>query len=488
MQLSDLLPELRSQRGQNQNVFGITADSRQVKPNMIFVAISGFKQDGHDYIEAAIKAGAIAIIAEKNIPALNFAHDVPILKAHNSRLVLSQLSAKLYPHQPSVIAAITGTNGKTSVAEFLRQIWQLNAWRSASLGTLGIRGEGFSPPSTTGQLTTLDPVALHQNLNALARGGFSHVAIEASSHGIEQERLSSVKFSAAGFTNLSRDHLDYHTDMEAYFQAKALLFTQLLPDAATAVINRDDEYAEQLIKMLEKRDISILSVGRNAQAFLRLEKIDYFDHSMTLTIIAQGEKYTIPLALIGEFQAHNALMAAGLAFASGLCLYQALLALPYLRATPGRMQAIHHHKTGSMVVIDYAHTPAALKNALASLRAETKGKLGVVFGCGGDRDEGKRPQMGSIAKDYADFTIITNDNPRNENPLHIRQAIHDACPNAEDIGDRHMAIKHGISRLNHGDILLVAGKGHENNQLIGSETLPFSDEATVNAIIKELSA
>ena len=485
MRLIDLFPNITTidhNMGQ-QLVSHVTSDSRKVEAGSVFVAIKGSHFDGHDFIPQALENGAIAIVAEDQIET----GDVPLILTENSRLVLSQLAKALMPSQSGVVAAITGTNGKTSTADFLRQIWEQIGWHSASMGTLGIRGTTIGPIADLSNLTTPDAVALHQNLNALAKTGITNLAMEASSHGIEQDRLSSVKIAAAGFSNLSRDHLDHHLDMEAYFNAKARLFTELLPEGGVAVINIDDPAGEKLAKMLKGRPINIITIGKNKNADLKVEAIHPFDGGMTVTTSFNGQKWTIPIALLGEFQVENALMAAGLAHATGLSMDHALLSLPYLKPAPGRMQHIHGHPDGASVLVDYAHTPDALKTALETLRANCPGKLGVVFGCGGDRDQGKRQEMGAIAAEYADFTIVTDDNPRHEDPALIREAILQAVPEAENIGDRHSAIRKGLEQIHSGDVLLVAGKGHEDNQLIGSETLPFSDAAVISAILSGMN-
>ena len=467
----------------DQLVSQVTSDSRKIDGGSVFVAIKGSHFDGHDFIPQAIADGAVAIVAERSCDT----GDVPLIITENSRLTLSQLAKAMTPSQPGVIAAITGTNGKTSTADFLRQIWEHVGWHSASMGTLGIRGSTIGPIADLSNLTTPDAVALHQNLHALAKTGITNLAMEASSHGIEQDRLSSVKIAAAGFTNLSRDHLDHHLDMDAYFDAKARLFTDLLPEGGGAVINIDDPAGQKLVKKLKGRAINIITIGRDTKADLKIEEINTFDGGMTVTASFQGQTWTIPIALLGEFQVENALMAAGLAHATGLSMTHALMALPYLKPAPGRMQHIHGHPKGAAVLVDYAHTPDALKTALETLRANCPGQLGVVFGCGGDRDQGKRQEMGAIAAEYADFTIVTDDNPRHEDPAVIRDAILQSAPDAQNIGDRHSAIRQGLEQITSGDVLLVAGKGHEDNQLIGSETLPFSDAAVITAILSDMT-
>lgn len=483
MLLSNLFPEHVS-LAEDATAQAVTSDSRRVAAGSIFVAIKGTDADGHDYIDDALKAGAVAIVAERKCPTGN----VPLIITKNSRLSLAKIAASLAGRQPSIITAVTGTNGKTSVTDFLRQIWEFNTFSSASLGTLGLKGKGLGRVAELSNLTTPDPVHLHQCLAEAAREGVTNIALEASSHGIEQDRLSALHLSAAGFTNLSRDHLDHHQDMRFYFAAKARLFTELLPDGGMAVINIDDEHGKKLVKLLNKRAIGILTIGRNPKADIRIDDISAHQGGLVLTASFDGVSRVMPLALMGEFQAENALMAAGLAYGAGLSMSHAMLALPYLTAAQGRMQVIPGLPSGGNVVVDFAHTPDALAAALTTLRTGTKGKLGVVFGCGGDRDKGKRAEMGAIAHRHADFAIITDDNPRSEDPAGIRNMILKACPNGEEIGDRHQAIRHGITSLGKGDILLIAGKGHERNQLVGLETLPFSDEAEAAAIISSLRA
>ncbi len=492
MRLIDLYPEVSET---TVSIKGVSADSRTIQKDMIFVAVSGHKNDGHDFIEQAIKAGAVAIIAERKIDA-DMGEAVLIIR-ENTRAELSRLARKFYPKQPHTLVAVTGTNGKTSVADFLRQIWRQSAWNSASIGTLGLRGgllgggqRGFMMDGIGG-LTTPDAVSLHRTLHSLAENGVTNLALEASSHGIEQDRLSSVVLTAAGFTNLSREHLDHHRDMEAYFEVKAQLFTELLPRGGGAVININDKYGAELAQRLKGREINVMTIGHDEKADLQIKSIDAFDGGMTIKVAAYKIDMTIPLAMIGEFQAENALMAAGLAHVSGLSITHALLTLPYLKAAPGRMQTVHGHPKGATVLVDYAHTPDALEVALKAVRHTIKGRVGVIFGCGGDRDKGKRLSMGEIAHTHADFAIITDDNPRSEDAAAIRNTIISAAPpndpNMVNIGNRHDAIQYGLNMLGSDDALLIAGKGHESDQLVGTETLPFSDEAAAKAIISNMT-
>ena len=482
MRLIDLFPG-HNQANPGAELTSVTADSRQVSSGAIFVALKGNDLDGHDFIPQAIENGASLIIAERDVDT----KDVPLIISSNARLEISRLAQAFNPKQPGVIAAITGTNGKTSIADFLRQIWSQIGWNSASIGTLGIRGEGLENIGSLSNLTTPDAITLHRNLDSLAKAHVTNLAMEASSHGIEQGRLSNVRLNAAGFSNLSRDHLDHHPDMDSYYKAKARLFTELLPDGGGAVINIDDDAGLRLVKDIADRPLNIVKIGRHKDADLKIDRIHHFDGGQTITTTFKGETWTIPVALMGEFQIENALMAAALAHVSGLSMTHALLSLPYLKPAPGRMQNIHGHPDGAAVLVDYAHTPDALKTALTTLRAHCQGKLGVVFGCGGNRDQGKRAEMGLIAHEYADFAIITDDNPRHEDPAVIRAAIQEKAPDADNIADRRKAIRAGLEQIGAGDVLLIAGKGHEENQLIGSETLPFSDLAVVSAIMNDMT-
>ena len=481
MRLTDLFPKRRSLP--DMSATGVATDSRRVRKGDVFVAIKGASHDGHDFIGEAVKRGAVAVVTTRKskIPK-----GVAAVTVKDARRELARLAQAFYPRQPGMVAAVTGTNGKTSTTEFLRQIWAQLGWRCAGIGTLGITGPVPDDLAAPG-LTTPDAVSLHRVLDILAGAGITHAAMETSSHGIDQGRIDGVGISVAGFTNLSREHLDYHPDMDAYFMAKAALFTEHLPEGGTAVINVDTPWGERLVKMAVDRAVHVLTVGESKTADLSITRIEPFEGGLATGIRHLGRDYTLPLALTGAFQACNAVLAAGMAHASGVAMEHALMCLRYIRPAPGRMQTIHGHPDGALVVVDYAHTPDALASALSNLRPQARGRLGVVFGCGGDRDRGKRPEMGRIASELADFAIITDDNPRGEDPALIRREIHAACPDATEQGDRHQAIFDGISTLEGGDILLIAGKGHEASQTVGSETLPFSDEATVRGVLANLS-
>ena len=476
MRLSDLIKQPLTDAN-NPTISGVSHDTRKMQKGDVFVAISGTDTDGNAYIDQAISKGARAIISDKKTPKKS----VPIIKVADSRVALAEMADALYPHKANLIAAITGTNGKTSIAEFLRQIWQRVGWKAASIGTLGACYDNSQIPI---DLTTPDVLTLHKTLNELNQHHISHVIMEASSHGIEQHRLSHLPIAVAGFTNLTQDHLDHHKTLAHYFAAKCRLFTDILMDGGAAVINIDSTYGKDIVKKIAKRPVRIIKVGRDKSADFFIESSATLAWGQLATIKVAGKQYQVPLALLGDFQTDNAIMAAAMAHASGLDIANALLSLSYITAAHGRMHSINIPNSTARVVIDYAHTPDALDNALLTLKHLTAGRLGVVFGCGGDRDQGKRAEMGKIATTHADKIFITDDNPRNENPDTIRAEILTTCPQAENIGNRAQAIHHGVKWLKNGDTLLIAGKGHEDRQIVGDETLPFSDEGVVRAILQ----
>jgi UDP-N-acetylmuramoyl-L-alanyl-D-glutamate--2,6-diaminopimelate ligase len=457
------------------DITGLTADSRAVRAGFLFAALPGTKTDGKRFIADAIARGAVAALAND---ADGIDATVPVVTVANPRRQFARMAARFYAPQPKIIAAVTGTNGKTSVTVFLRQIWEKLGTPAASLGTIGLHAPGIERP---GSLTTPDPATLHRDLAMLAKAGIDHVALEASSHGLDQFRLDGLNLTAAAFTNLTRDHLDYHPDMEAYFSAKARLFGELLPKGGTAVFNIDASQTARLSRLSQSRDQKILTYGRNPAADIWLSDAIPEGLGQRITFSGFGHKRTMWLPLLGAFQAWNALGALALAIACGAPAEAAFDAVAALTGVPGRMQRI-----GDVpVIVDYAHTPDALQTALTSLRPFCTGKLIVVFGCGGDRDAGKRPQMGAIAEQLADAVIVTDDNPRSEDAATIRRAILAACPKGKEIGDRAEAIRAAIKMLQPGDLLLLAGKGHERGQIIGDKTLPFDDAAMVRAILAE---
>jgi UDP-N-acetylmuramoyl-L-alanyl-D-glutamate--2,6-diaminopimelate ligase len=465
------------------DIGGVTADSRTVKPGSLFVAIPGTKADGLGFVPAAIAAGAAAIVAEQR-PQTPLPANVAFVHVADARRALALIAAKFYPRQPGTIAAVTGTSGKTSVAAFLRQIWTALGHSAASIGTVGIvspRGE------TYGSLTTPDPVALHRSIDTLAGEGVTHLAIEASSHGLDQSRLDGLRIAAGGFTNITRDHLDYHPSFNAYLDAKLRLFEVLLEPGAAAVIYADHDHADAVVNAAKARGLSIMTVGHKGSGIRLAEvKIDGFARTMR---IEHGKKtYRLHLPLVGEFQIENALVAAGLAIATGSDAASSFAALEHLTGAKGRLERVGTNR-GAPIFVDYAHKPDALAKALEALRPYVTGKLVVVFGAGGDRDRGKRPLMGAIAAEKADRVIVTDDNPRGENPAAIRAAILAAtlaaANGAIEIADRREAIHRAIADLHQGDVLLIAGKGHETGQIIGDRVIEFSDHEAVAAALKK---
>ena len=463
------------------DVNGLAVDSRAVKPGDLFFALAGSKTDGSRFIEAAIASGAVAVACE-HAPAGE--RRVPFVVTSNPRRALALAAARFYPKQPATIAAVTGTSGKTSVAAFTRQIWQELGHASASIGTIGL----VSPKRTVyGSLTTPDPIALHRQLDEIARDGVTHLAFEASSHGLDQYRLDGVRIAAGGFTNLTRDHMDYHPDVAHYLNAKLRLFRDLVVAGGAAVISADHDCSQEVIAAARERGLRIIAVGRNADGAgegIRLEAAAVEGFAQKLMLEHCGRRHMITLPLVGEFQIENALVAAGLAIGTGSEPGAVFASLEHLEGAKGRLEQVGEHN-GAPIFVDYAHKPDALAKALQALRPYAERKLIVVFGCGGDRDAGKRPLMGAIAADNADSVIVTDDNPRSENPETIRAAILDAAKGAEDIGDRAAAIKAGIAALQPGDALLIAGKGHETGQIVGDKTLPFSDHEAVAAALAE---
>jgi UDP-N-acetylmuramoyl-L-alanyl-D-glutamate--2,6-diaminopimelate ligase len=458
-------------------VRGLAVDSRVVKPGDLFFALAGSKTDGSRFVDAAIAAGAVAIASDHRPEGAR----VPFVLTPNPRRALALAAAKFFPRQPQTIAAVTGTSGKTSVAAFTRQIWQDLGHESASIGTIGL----VSPKRTVyGSLTTPDPIALHRQLDEIARDGVTHLAFEASSHGLDQFRLDGVRVAAGGFTNLSRDHMDYHPDVAHYLNAKLRLFRDLVIDGGAAVISADHDCSQQVIEAARSRKLRIIAIGRKADGGqgIRLVEANIEGFAQKLIIEHRSRKHAIHLPLVGEFQIENALVAAGLVIGTGSDVEKVFSGIEKLEGAKGRLERVGE-RNGAPVFVDYAHKPDALAKALQALRPYAKRKLVVVFGAGGDRDVGKRPLMGAIAAENADSVIVTDDNPRSENPAAIRAAILAAAKGAKEIGDRNEAIRAGVAALEPGDALLIAGKGHETGQIVGSQTLPFSDHDAVAAAL-----
>ena len=456
------------------DITGLTCDSRQVRPGFLFAAFPGSVADGRQFIADAISRGAVAVLAEPGTSA-----DVLTLHDANPRRRYARMAARFHGAQPATVAAITGTNGKTSVASFVRQIWTLLGRQAASIGTLGISAPHLK---TNKGLTTPDSVDLHASLAMLAGQGVDCLAMEASSHGLDQYRLDGVNISLAGFTNLSHDHLDYHGTMEAYLQAKARLFTDILNSDGVAVLNADDAAYSFLSHSAADRGCRVISYGRQADDIQLIEAQPQAD-GQRLKLQVLGKQFDVLLPLAGAFQVENALCALGLVIASGATPVDAVKALQSLQGVPGRLQEIAKTAAGGTVYVDYAHTPDALANALDALRPHTRGELHVVFGCGGDRDSTKRPEMGQIASERADHVIVTDDNPRGEIAAAIRAEILAACTSAKEIGDRAKAIRTAVDALASGDVLVVAGKGHETGQTIGDEIRPFDDSDEIRRAV-----
>jgi UDP-N-acetylmuramoyl-L-alanyl-D-glutamate--2,6-diaminopimelate ligase len=464
----------------NPDIPGLTADSRAVKPGWLFAALAGAKVDGTHFIPEVVAKGAAAVLAKRGAQAAATAPAV-LLTSAEPRRALALMAARFHRRQPACTVAVTGTSGKTSVAEFTRQIFAALGHKAASLGTIGIvKADG----AIYGGLTTPDPVALHETLAKLAGEGITHLAFEASSHGLDQYRLDGVRLKAAAFTNLGRDHLDYHPTAEAYLAAKLRLFSELLPPDGLAVVNADAEQAPAVVAAAAGR--KVLTVGKAGET-LKLVGLDRDGFTQRLRVLSDGRAIEVRLPLLGAYQAENALAAAGLGIAAGGKPEKVLRALERLTGVAGRLEVMGAIR-GGLAVIDYAHKPEALEAALRALRPFARGRLVCVFGCGGDRDKGKRPIMGKIATRLADSVIVTDDNPRSEDAMQIRSQILAGASGAREIGDRAEAIMAGARLLGTGDVLLVAGKGHETGQIVGDKVLHFSDHEVVRALLTEAKA
>ncbi|MDP1873255.1 MAG: UDP-N-acetylmuramoyl-L-alanyl-D-glutamate--2,6-diaminopimelate ligase [Phenylobacterium sp.] len=459
---------------QDPEITGVTADSRKVQPGFLFAALPGVQANGAAYAEQAVRAGAAAVIAGEALGTL----DAPVVTVADPRRAYALAAAAFWGTQPPVCVAVTGTNGKTSVATFCRQIFASAGRRAASMGTLGVLASGpdlneqLTPPG----LTTPDAGDMAELMARLAELGVTHLALEASSHGIDQRRLDGVKLKAAGFLNLTQDHLDYHGDMDAYRAAKLRLFEALLPRGGTAVLNADSDAFAPFAAAAIQAGHAILSVGEAGQS-LRLNRRELTPDGQRMSLSHDGRTFDLRLPLAGAFQAANALAAAGLCLAAGESIETVLAALERLEGAPGRMQRIGSGPRGGEAYVDYAHTPDGLKTALSALRPHTRGRLIVVFGAGGDRDPTKRSLMGEAAAEHADIAIVTDDNPRSEDPAQIRAQVRAGAPEAQDIGDRRAAIAAAVALMREGDVLVVAGKGHEQTQTIAGAAHHFDDVA-----------
>lgn len=486
--LNDLgLTPLTSPSGGKLALAGITADSRAVRPGFLFAALPGSQAHGAAFIARAIEAGAVAVLTDAEgakLAASAFAEAPGVVRivAEEAREAFARAAALWFGAQPECLVAVTGTNGKTSVATFCRQIWTELGLAAINIGTTGIEGAWEAPS----RHTTPDALSLQKILAEAAAAGVTHAAMEASSHGIDQRRLEGVRLVAAGFTNFTQDHLDYHGTMEAYFAAKAALFSRLLPPDGTAVINLGDPKGAELAAAADARGQRLLTVGHDLRCDLRLMGQRFLAEGQELRLMYQGNSHQIHLPLIGGFQAENVALAAGLVLATGSDPAAVFAALPRLSGVRGRMQWVARRQNGAAVYVDYAHTPDAVATALQALRPHVMGKIVIVMGAGGDRDRSKRPLMGQAAARYADAVIVTDDNPRSESPSDIRAAILAACPGAEEVGDRAEAILRGVDALGPGDALLIAGKGHETGQVIAGETYPFDDAEQASIAVAAL--
>lgn len=477
MRLSELAYETISP---DPHISGLTADSRAVSRGFLFAALSGVKADGADYIQQAEENGAAAILAKPGVKT-----KLPLIADAEPRRRLAQIAARYYPRQPEVVAGVTGTNGKTSTARFAAQLWTLLGYEAGSIGTLGAQSRVYERPLGH---TTPDPVTLHEALDAMARAGVNRLAMEVSSHGLAQFRADAVNFRVAAFTNITQDHLDYHPTFEDYFAAKGRLFSHLLSKDGSAVVNMDGEGAERIIEIARARNVPTILTGVKGRD-VKLVGCRPHLGGLALEIDCNGYLYRADPPLIGAFQAENALLAAGMVIGSGARAYDVMLQLDKIEGAPGRMEFVAEVGRGG-VYVDYAHTPDAVATALAAIRPHAPGRVIAIVGAGGDRDRRKRPLMGAAAKTYADHIIITDDNPRTEDPASIRAEILKGCPDAVEIGDRAEAIAAGVAMLSEGDVLLILGKGHEAGQQVGDQVFPFDDASVArNAVadrMKEL--
>ncbi|MHA6722311.1 UDP-N-acetylmuramoyl-L-alanyl-D-glutamate--2,6-diaminopimelate ligase [Sphingomonas sp. RS2018] len=450
-------------------VTGFAIDHRKVAPGTVFGAFEGARVNGEDFIPAAVAAGAIAVVARPGVAV----EGATLIASDSPRACFADLAARFFAPFPATCVAVTGTNGKTSTVEMTRQLWRMAGHHAASIGTLGVT---TADDSVSTGLTTPDVVTFLSNVAGLAREGVTHLAFEASSHGLSQYRTEGLAVTAAAFTNLSRDHLDYHGDMANYLTAKLRLFAEVVRDDGTVVIWADDPHADPVFALAQARKLTMLSVGEHGET-LRLVDRHPTLLGQGLTIEADGRTHKVNLPLIGAYQAANALTAAGLVIATGGDVAQTIANLARLAPVRGRLERAAIARSGAPVYVDYAHTPDALDAAIAALRPHVAGRLIVVFGAGGDRDMGKREPMGQAATAGADVSIVTDDNPRSEDPAAIRAAVLRGAPGAIEIGDRRAAIAHAIELAGPDDIVLIAGKGHEGGQIVGDRVLPFDDVA-----------
>ena len=467
---------LTGRGGIDPDLTGLTVDSRAVKPGFLFAALPGARMHGAEFIGPALRMGAAAVLTDAEgarvAADVLAASDAALVVAEDARAALSGAAALWFGAQPAVMVAVTGTNGKTSVATFTRQIWSLLGHEAINIGTTGVEGAWSAPSSHT----TPDAITLHSMLAQAAAAGVTHAAMEASSHGLDQRRMDGVRLVAAGFTNFTQDHLDYHATMEAYFAAKAELFGRVLPDEGVAVVNVNDPHGAAMVEVARARGQRVLTVGHAEGCDLRIAAQRAEATGQEVRLVWQGvQAHQVKLSLIGAFQAENVALAAGLVIASGEEPAAVFGVLSRLGGVRGRMQLAATRANGAAVFVDYAHTPDAVATALRALRPHVMGRIVIVFGAGGDRDRTKRSLMGAAAREFADVLFVTDDNPRSEEPGAIRAEIMQACPEANEVGDRAEAILRGVDALGPGDALLIAGKGHETGQIIKGDVYPFDD-------------
>ncbi len=472
MRLSELAYETITPDPQ---IDGLTADSRAVSRGFLFAALPGVNADGAKFIPQAEENGAAAILAPPGVTS-----KLPVIADAEPRRRLAQMAARFYPRQPEVIAGITGTNGKTSTARFAAQLWTLLGYEAGSMGTLGAQSRVYERELAH---TTPDPVILHETMDAMARAGVTHLAMEVSSHGLAQHRADGVHFRVAAFTNITQDHLDYHPTFEDYFAAKGRLFSGLLSKGGTAIVNMDGEGAEGIIEIARARNIPTVQTGWNGRD-IKLVRCEPHMSGLALEIECGGYVYRADPPLIGAFQAENALLAAGIAIGAGAKGGDVMVQLANLEGAPGRMEFVAE-AAGGGVYVDYAHTPDAVSTALKAIRPHAPRRVIAIVGAGGDRDRTKRPFMGAAAKANADFVIVTDDNPRTEDPSAIRAEVLKGCPDAKEMGDRGEAIAAGVAMLDEGDVLLILGKGHEAGQQVGDQIFPFDDASVARDAVAD---
>ena len=478
---------LRARDGRDPEITGLSLDSRQVKPGHLFAALPGSALHGGEFIQYALRMGAAAVLTDRQ--GADIAADVlgpwdgALVVAEDARAALAGAAALWFREQPSHVVAVTGTSGKTSVASFTRQIWQALGHKAISLGTMGVEGDFHARLAHT----TPDPLTLHRVLSEASEAGVTHAAMEASSHGLDQRRLDGVRVEAGAFTNFSQDHLDYHAGFDEYFAAKALLFNHILEEGAAAVINIDSQRGRQMADIATDRGLALTTVGAGENAMLRIlgQRFDATGQDLRFSVL--GQTHMVRLSLIGGFQAENVLAAMGLCLAAGDSAERIIRVLPELMTVRGRMQLAAQRANGAAVFVDYAHKPGAVIAALQSLRPHVMGRIICIIGAGGDRDTGKRPLMGEAAREHADVVIVTDDNPRTEDPAAIRAAVmQGAGPEATEVADRAEAILRGVDALQPGDALLIAGKGHETGQIVGTDVYPFDDAEQASVAVAAL--